>query len=239
MKLKAEESLLANFSIYNRLPKNWFSIERNTWLDLITLQLAYWHSLRLSKQSALVCSDYSLLIDPKKSRGPDQQQDRGHSAWLGLKKTCRWAVAWFLHVLPCSTKFCRLCCWDNSACECDGSNSWPCGKMDVLCLVHFASFCLPMRLHRLGTWPHSDWWQVKAAKSIAPWADDWTNAKSIAILWRRRTGNGPTWSVHAEYRGRNARKGILFHPISTCFHMFLCTCFLRVAIVWYEHVHKS
>ena len=111
MKLKAEESLLANFSIYNRLPKNWFSIERNTWLDLITLQLAYWHSLRLSKQSALVCSDYSLLIDPKKSRGPDQQQDRGHSAWLGLKKTCRWAVAWFLHVLPCSTKFCRLCCW--------------------------------------------------------------------------------------------------------------------------------
>ena len=72
---------------------------------------------------------------------------------------------------------------------------------------------------------------MKAVKTITPWADDWTNAKSIAILWRRRTGNGSTWSVHAWCWGWNARKGMMFLPhVSTCFYMFLC-----LAIARYEH----
>lgn len=94
--------ILGNFSI---LAKNhhWKKQMIGSYRIYFETCTAYWHCLRFSRQSALVCSDYSL--DPKKTRGPDQQQNRGHFAWLGLRKTCWWAVAWFL---PCSTMFCRI-----------------------------------------------------------------------------------------------------------------------------------
>ena len=180
--------ILGNFSI---LAKNhhWKKQMIGSYRIYFETCTAYWHCLRFSRQSALVCSDYSL--DPKKkpvaqinSKTVDILRD------LDWEKLADGLSLGFCHAVPCSAGsthptplellqtsellrcyfafWCwfrillKPCCWDDSACECYGLKSWTCGKMIALCLV--LAFCFLMSLHSLGL----TWQTVKTFETTTP-----------------------------------------------------------------------